>query len=213
MIFEELLRLVGREPVFETGFLLAGTQNPAYLRRQLAEWVRAGKLWQLRRGLYAPAPPYQQYPPHPFLVANRLVPGSYVSLEAALAFYELIPEHVAAVTSVTARRPGIWHTPVGSMIYRHVRPEYLFGYERLEVTAGQAAFVAQPEKALLDLAYLRSGGDEQPFLASLRLQNLERLDGDRLAALAAQLGKPKLWRVVEIIGDLITAERKDYQAL
>lgn len=213
MVFEELLRLVDGEPVFETGFLLAGEQNQSYLHRQLADWVRAGKLWQLRRGLYAPAPPYQKHPPHPFLIANRLVPSSYVSLESALGYYELIPEHVAAITSVTARRPGVWPTPVGSMIYRHVQPEYILGYKRLEVAAGQSAFVAQPEKALLDLAYLHPGGDKRDYLESLRLQNLERIDGSRLAALAARMGKPKLLRVVEIIGDLIAAEREAYQPI
>ena len=211
MAFEELIRLLNGEPVFETGFLLAGEQNHAYIQRQLADWVRAGKLWQLRRGLYAPAPPYQKISPHPFLVANRLVPGSYVSLESALAYYELIPEHVAAVTSVTARRPGVWHTPVGSMIYRHVQPEYIFGYEQLEVAAGQAAFVAQPEKALLDLAYLRPGGDEPSYLESLRLQNLERIYVNRVAALATRMGKPKLWRVADVVSELIAAEREAYQ--
>lgn len=211
MVFQELLRLLDGEPVFETGFLLAGEQNHAYLQRQLTDWVRAGKLWQLRRGLYAPALPYQKHPPHPFLVANRLVPGSYVSLESALAYYELIPEHVAAVTSVTARRPGVWPTPVGSMIYRHIQPEYIFGYERREVGAGQSAFVAQPEKALLDLAYLRPGGDEPAYLESLRLQNLERLDMSRLAALAERMGKPKLRRVAEVVGELAAAQEEDYQ--
>ena len=213
MVFDHLLRLLDGEPVFETGFLLAGAQTQAYLHRQLAEWVRAGKLWQLRRGLYALAPPYQKHPVHPFLVANRLVPGSYVSLESALAYFELIPEHVAAITSVTARRPGVWNTPVGSMIYRHVRPEYLFGYERQEVAAGQAAFIALPEKALLDLAYLRPGGDERAYLESLRLQNLERIDVGRMAELATRMGKPKLLRVVEVIDGLIVTEREAYQAL
>lgn len=213
MVFEEVLRLIGREPVFETGFLLAGAENPAYLRRQLSEWVRTGKLWQLRRGLYAPAPPYQKEPPHPFLVANHLLPGSYVSLESALAYYELIPEHVAAVTSVTTRRPSVWNTPVGTMIYRRIRRDYLFGYERLAVAAGQAAFVAQPEKALLDLAYLRPGGDVRAYLESLRLQNLERIDMIRLAEFAARMGKPKLLRVAEVVGELVAAEHEAYQPI
>jgi len=70
MNFERLLRIVGDEPVFETGLLLAGEVDPRHVRRQLSRWVRAGRLYQLRRGLYALAPPYRKVKPHPFLIAN-----------------------------------------------------------------------------------------------------------------------------------------------
>ncbi|MCS7080575.1 MAG: hypothetical protein NZ585_11100 [Chloracidobacterium sp.] len=53
MEFAELLRLVGNEPVFETGLLLAGAVDPNDVRRQLSRWTTAGRLYQLRRGLYA----------------------------------------------------------------------------------------------------------------------------------------------------------------
>ena len=59
MEFQELLHVVGDEPLFETGLLLAGDVNPDNVRRQLSRWTAAGKLYQLRRGLYALAPPYQ----------------------------------------------------------------------------------------------------------------------------------------------------------
>jgi predicted transcriptional regulator of viral defense system len=208
MVFEELLEYLGRDPVFETGFLLAGARDPAYIQRQLAEWVATGKLFQLRRGLYAPTPPYQKVPPHPFLVANRLAPGSYVSLQAALAYHDLIPEHVAAVTSITARRPGRWLTPFGEMIYRAIRREHIFGYERIMVTPEQAAFVATPEKALLDLIYLQPGGDDRAYVESLRLQNMERIDPAKLTAWAEGMGKPKLRRAARIINELASVERE-----
>jgi predicted transcriptional regulator of viral defense system len=105
MEFRELLTTVGDEPLFGTGLLLAGDVDPNDVRRQLSRWTAAGKLYQLRRGLYALAPPYQKTSPHPFLIANRLVRASYVSLQAALAHYSLIPEHVPVVTSVTPARP------------------------------------------------------------------------------------------------------------
>ena len=76
MKFDALLEVVESEPVFETGWLLAGDIDPADVRRQLSRWVRAGRIVQLRRGLYALAPPFRKAIPHPFLVANRLVPGS-----------------------------------------------------------------------------------------------------------------------------------------
>jgi predicted transcriptional regulator of viral defense system len=206
MVFEELLALLGREPLFETGFLLAGDVKPGYVRRQLSEWVKAGKLWQLRRGLYAPAPPYQRVVPHPFVIANRLTPGSYVSLQAALAHYDLIPEHVATVTSVTARRPGRWSTPAGVYSYRHLRPSLLFGYDSLPIGEGQTALVATPEKALLDLVYLQPGADVAAYVASLRLQNLDTLDRDRLKTLAERFAKPKLRQAADAIAALVEME-------
>jgi predicted transcriptional regulator of viral defense system len=207
MRFEQVLSVVGDEPVFETGLLLAGDVEPAYIRRQLSGWVESGRLWQLRRGLYALAPTYRRVTPHPFLVANRLVPGSYVSLQAALAFYGLIPEYAAVVTSVTARRPAEWHTPLGHFAYRHIQPDLLFGYERLHLGQQQWGYVAAPAKALLDLVYLQPEGDAPAYLRSLRLQNTERIDLEELRRLAGQAGRPKLLRAAARIAELAAAER------
>lgn len=52
-----MLRIVGEEPVFHTGLLLAGDVDHVHVRRQLGRWVKAGKIYQRRRGLYALAPP------------------------------------------------------------------------------------------------------------------------------------------------------------
>src|SRR4051794_5385816 len=130
MRFEDLLGIVGSEPVFETGLLLAGDVDPVDVRRQLSRWTRAGRLYQLRRGLYALAPPFQKVQPHPFLVANRLVPGSYVSLQSVLAEHSLIPEYVPVTTSVTTSRPGRWDTPLGSYLFRHLQPDLITGFRR-----------------------------------------------------------------------------------
>ena len=127
------------------------------------------------------------------------MPGSYVSLQTALAFYDLIPEHVAAVTSIGPRRPGEWSTPLGEFLYQYVRPELLFGYEQRLVDDGQAAFVATPEKALLDLIYLQPGADIAAYVASLRLQNLDRLDLSALDALGRRFNRPKMRRAVQAI--------------
>ena len=113
MDFRDLVEIVGDEPVFDTGLLLAGAVDPADLHRQLSRWCRTGRVQQLRRGLYALAPPWRRETPHPFLVANRLAPGSYVSGLSALAHARTIPEYVAEVTSITPGRPRIRDTPLG----------------------------------------------------------------------------------------------------
>jgi predicted transcriptional regulator of viral defense system len=213
MNFDDLLAIVSDEPVFNTGLLLTGDVSPAYVRRQLSGWVTAGRLWQLRRGLYALAPPYRKTKPHPFLVANRLVPGSYVSLQSALAYHALIPEHVAVTTCVTTKRPGEWGTPLGRFMVRHIHPGLFFGYENVSVSRDQRAFVAMPAKALLDLVHLQPQGDSSNYLASLRLQNLDQLDLDQLRQLAFRSGKPKWQRAAEIIAELAAVEAASYEPL
>jgi predicted transcriptional regulator of viral defense system len=213
MDFERLVEIVGEEPVFETGLLLAGETDPDNLRRQLSRWTQAGRLYQLRRGLYALAPPFQKVKPHPFLVANRLVGGSYVSLQSALANYGLIPEAVPVTTSVTTARPGQWATPLGTFEYHHIKTELLFGYQMVELGDGQQTLIAMPEKALLDLIYLQPGGDQPEYLRELRLQNLGQLDMDRLRSQAEHAASPKLGRAAAHVADLARTETVEYESL
>ena len=193
MKLQELVEIVADEPLFETGLLLAGAVDPADVRRQLSRWTRSGRIRQLRRGLYALAPPWNKRIPHPFLVANRLVPGSYVSGLSALAFVQAIPEYVAEVTSVTPGRPQLRHTAFGRCSFRHLKPGLLFGYRHVDLGDGQRAFVAEPEKALLDLIHLHPGGDDAAYLRELRL-DFDALRLDRLEALAETCATPKLAR-------------------
>ena len=201
MKFQDAVRIVSDEPLFETGLLLAGDVDPADLHRQLSRWTRNGRMHQLRRGLYVLAPPWRKRHPHPFLVANRLAPGSYVSGLSALAFAGVIPEYVAEVTSVTPGRPGIRTTPLGRFSFRHLKGELMFGYRQVALGNGQAAFVAEPEKALLDIVHLHPGGDDRSYLEELRL-DFDALRPDRLEALAAMAGTPKLARVARVLRDI-----------
>jgi hypothetical protein len=202
MKLTSLLEIVEDEPVFETGFLLAGDVDPADVRRQLSRWVKSGRLLQLRRGLYALAPPYRKVRPHPFLVANRLVPGSYVSLQSALAYHGLVPEHVPVTTSVTAGRPQRRENPLGSFEYHHVRADLLIGYRLEPLGDGQEALVATPEKAFADLVGLVPGADSRAYLSELRLQGLDRIDPAALLEHPILGGRPKLRRAVRRLAAL-----------
>ncbi len=213
MEFNELLAIVGDEPVFESAAFLAGEVDPANVHLQLSRWTASGRIYQLRRGLYALAPPYQKVKPHPFLVANRLSPGSYVSGLSALAYYGMIPEAVYVTTSVTLRRPTHWDTQLGRYEFQYLQPRLLYGYRLLDLSSGQSAYVARPEKALLDLVYLQAGGDSLDYLLSLRLQNLEQLDLDELQRLVDRSASPKLRRAADHISRLSQAEIEEYEKL
>jgi predicted transcriptional regulator of viral defense system len=203
MEFPELVDLVGNEPVFESSLLLAGQNDTNLIRLQLSRWKKSGKVYQLRRGLYTLAPPYQKVKPHPFLLANRLVSASYVSLQSLLAYYGMIPEYAPVTTSVTTKRSGRWDTPLGVFDFFHLQTSLLTGYQFVEVGDGQQAFIASPEKALLDLVYLTPGGDRRAYFQELRLDNLDRLDLVALEDLTRRLKKPRLLRAAAEIHRLV----------
>jgi predicted transcriptional regulator of viral defense system len=210
MKFSDILYIVGNQPFFATGLLLAGEVDPTDVRRQLSRWVSAGKIRQLRRGLYTFAPPYQVAAPHPFLIANALVPGSYVSGQSALAYYGLIPEYTPRTISMTLARPSQWD---GGYIHHHLAPHLFFGYQSIAVTQEQYAFIAFPEKALLDLAHLTPNSDSSNYLSQLRLQNLEKMDLERMMDFVERADKPKWKRVANRVLAFAAQEKMEYEEL
>lgn len=210
MKFLDLVRLTRNTPIFTAGLLITGNVDPRDVRRQLSRWKKAGKVVQLRRGVYALAEEYRQGSTHPFVVANQLVKASYVSLQSALAFYGMIPEHVPVTTSVTTQRPWSWDTPAGAFTYRHLKPGFFHSYRPTEVAPGTVAMVATREKALLDLVHLTPHGNAQASLEEMRLQELASLDLSALRDLAARSASPKLGRAVRIIEEMREREMKEH---
>jgi len=185
---------------------------------QLGRWVKSGRIYQLRRGLYALAPPYKKKQPHPFLVANRLQRCPYVSLQPALAFYGMIPEIVNITVSITTGRPERLTTPLGIYELWHVKTALLFGYKMISL-GGQSALIATPEKALLDLIYFQPDSASTLFLQSLRLQNLNRFAPILLKKQAERFASPKMFWAVEVFCSITPKRRpslsgfmKDYLA-
>jgi hypothetical protein len=97
-----------------------------------------------------------------------------------LAVSLLAEEYVPVVTSVTTLRPGRWDTRLGSFEYHHIKTEMLHSARLLPLSNDQQAFVATPEKALLDLVHLWPGGDSPAYLLELRLQYLNILNLDEM---------------------------------
>lgn len=215
MKFTELLDIVGDQPVFASALLRAGDVDPVDVASQLSRWVASGRLVRLRRGVYAISSTYRRREPHAVEIANVLARPSYVSLESALAFHGLIPEAVFGTMSVTTARPASFETPLGRFVYRHITPDLFWGYaqEQLSAEPSRTGLVARPEKALLDLVYLRSGADSAAFLRGLRLDRLERVDTRILEQYAQRTGKPKLLRAARRISGLAAGQSGEWMEL
>jgi len=212
MEFKEFLQKYQQLPVLNSKMVLAGEPQPSSLRVQLARWVKAGNIIQLRRGVYVFAPHFQKVSCPVYFLASVLTAPSYVSQEKALEFYDLIPERVFSVTCVTTKRPGGFDTPLGRFEYNHVQTRLFWGYGSV-VLDGQAGFMAHPEKALLDLVYLRSPRVDQDYLDELRLQNLEKIDLKRLLEYGRRFKKPGILRAAETIIKYIETSRSAEKTL
>lgn len=125
---------------------------------KIGELLKSGELQSLRRGLYMSGPEADLPAPEPFLIANHLRGPSYVSLEAALWHWGIIPERVYEVSSVTLKTSKIYVNPAGRFSYQHLAaPYYSFGIRSVRLTSKQHALVASPEKAICDKIILTSG--------------------------------------------------------
>jgi len=212
MKWEDLLALAGRGSLFDASMLLAGTDSPSEVRRQLSRWTASRRLIQLRRGLYTLAPPFARAAPNALAIAARLRKPSYVSLQSALSFHGATPESTPAVTSVTTGRPGRVETSFGEFLYRHLGLRLFWGYRELEVGEGERAYVALPEKALLDLFYLTPGEIGVAFVRELRLA-AGVVDSERLLEFAQRAARPRLHRAAVLTTRILRADRKGGKAV
>ncbi|MFW6129676.1 MAG: type IV toxin-antitoxin system AbiEi family antitoxin domain-containing protein [Atribacterota bacterium] len=121
-------------------------------RRRLNEWQDKGYIQKIAKGYYI----FSDIPVNDnmlYYIANRIYSPSYVSLEMAFAYYNLIPESVYAVTSVSSRRKYSFETKFGEFRYRSVKPSLFFGYRIIEEDEVKYK-IAEFEKCMLDYLYL-----------------------------------------------------------
>ncbi len=139
--------------------------------RRLNEWQAKGYIKLIRRGHYSFSG-LEMNESVLALVANKIYAPSYVSLEMALSHYNLIPEAVYGITSVTSRKTNRFKTGFGEFIYRHMKPQFMFGYKLVDYRH-QNFKIAEPEKAILDYFYLNSNLNSAADFDGLRFNSEE----------------------------------------
>jgi len=208
MKFQEFVKLVQRLPVIESGILLAGQLDSGAIKVQLSRWVKAGKLIQLKRGVYLLNSPYRKEDINEYYLASVLKKPSYISLEKAMEYHNLIPEGVYVYTSLTTKRPGRFKTEFGDFEYRHIRTSLFWGYEPLTFD-GKTMYMATPEKAMLDFFYFNHIKVTPDYLESLRLQHMEIIDSARLLEYAERFKKPMIVKAAKILKEYVDGYKKE----
>lgn len=155
--------------------------DPAFYRRRLSEWQDKGYIRRVIKGYYVFSDRAIDEKAI-FEIANRIYAPSYISFEMALAYYGLIPESVYGVTSASTRKTSQFTTPLGTFIYRAIRPRLYFGFDLIKNNAGLFK-LAFPEKALLDLFYIKTELRDASDFEGLRINReafFKRMDYDRI---------------------------------
>ena len=191
-------------PLISSSHIYNVAENPRVLRGQLNGWQKKGLVYKLRRGLYILNESDRKIHPSRVFLANSLYSLSYVSTEYALGYYELIPEKVEDVTSVTARKTAKFVNCFGTFCYQHVKTSLFFGFTQAKDENGFPVIIAEPEKAMLDFIYLNLGDFKKKgkdvFRLSYRFQNLELLKKRKLADFAR---RSESKGVVDVVTDLL----------
>jgi len=119
----------------------------------LTRWQKKGYIVKIRNGYYRFSQQKIRGDLDLFFIANQIYRPSYISLESALKYYNLIPEGVFTITSITTKKTQKISTPDAAFAYRSLRKNLFFGYRFEEI--GEYRFkIATPAKALLDFLYL-----------------------------------------------------------
>ena len=139
--------------------------------------VRRGAFMRIKKNFYVLERNWERFGNREFFqICNFLQVPSYVSCTTALAFHGITTQVQRGwFENITTRRTAKMEAGGVVFLYHKVQPRHYFGFMKQD-----GFFIAGPEKALLDAAYLHSLGRYPLDWNSL---NLDALDKQKLITL------------------------------
>jgi predicted transcriptional regulator of viral defense system len=173
---------------------------PGFNKMNLVNWQKKNYIIKIRNGYYkfSGRPETEK---ELFIVANKIYQPSYISLETALSYYNLIPEGVFMVQSITTLKTQTFINTLSAFHYHNIKKSAFTGYV-FELLSNKIFRIASPEKALLDLFYLKGMGDKLEEIDSLRLNVFtlkEIISLDKMQTLAELFESVKLMKSVSLL--------------
>ena len=181
--------------------------DPNFHQPQLMYWLKKGYILTFAGEYYimSDVVPNEEFL---YMGANHLYSPSYVSLASVLAYYQVIPESVLGITSISSRKTKQFQSEWGIFSYQSVKPLYMFGYEVVEISSDIKFSIALLEKAVLDYLYLNPEVGSQQDFEGLRW-NKEILqpivEGERFRDYLAVFEKQALYSRVDELRRYINA--------
>lgn len=207
----DTFRLRKAIPQEEFDYVLLTSALSAYsgVRQKINQLLKAGVIRRVKKGLYVFGPEYSQAPICKEVLANLIFGPSCISLEYALSYYDLIPERVETLTSVTPKRDKTFDTPLGRFTYRYLQlGKYSHGIDQVWIDETHPVLMATPEKALCDYVILNkiseigNANEAAEFLESdLRIDRAKwsEIDPIALQKLNISYRSDTIDRIIEVL--------------
>jgi predicted transcriptional regulator of viral defense system len=198
--------IVNHGQIVTTGQILhqaEGFWDNKQAKNQVTKLVKNGWLIRIKRGLYAISDLSTRgfLTLSPYVIANLLVPDSYVSFESALQQYGMFDQLTDKTISVALKTSKA--VKINFTEYRFVKtkPDYFFGWQEI-IIDNRSARVASPEKALIDMVNYHKSQYAIDLVIEKLLEHQKDLN---LEAINEYLGKFSLTtvKVFGLIFDLI----------
>ena len=179
---------------------------PKFDSRRLFEWKQKGYLIKLTNKWYVFSNVVITDGLN-YLISNSICQPSYISLETALCFHQLIvdigtanPFGEKSIHSITKHKTVVYHNDRGSYSYRKIKPEFYFGFETVEID-GKPIQMANPEKALIDFLYFNANLNSLSKLTNIawNTQALTQLDWKKLSSIQLMIGSKALDRRMDLL--------------
>ncbi len=158
---------------FDYNLLLHALRDYKKPRDKIRSLLREKDIIRVKKGLYVLGKEYNN-PYNKFVLSNLIYGPSYITGQTALAFWNMIPERVELMISMTAKRKKEFETPIGRFCYWYC-PKKVFNIGiQLEDLGDQKKFlIASPEKALCDVTamqtHISTKNGMKEFLELMRL--------------------------------------------
>lgn len=169
-----------------------GKYDPNIFQR----WAEQGKVEKVRNGVYRSSDLIIESDWDRYVVANELQYPSYVSLYSALYFYNLIPEYVYDVTSVSTKKTQTYIFRGTHYTFQQLKPTLFFGYQVFSWKGNQIR-IALLEKAILDFAYLEPLFIDSAWLEEMRFDEdvlRDEVDWDLMDSFAKKINSTNIFK-------------------
>ena len=170
-------RLIQFPAEFDYNLLLHVLRDYKKPRDKIRSLIRGKDIIRVKKGLYVLGKDYNK-PYNKYVLANLIYGPSYITGQTALAFWNMIPERVELMISMTTKRKKQFETPVGKFSYLYcLKTAFSIGIQ------------------------LEDAGDEKNFLIASDYSFYENLNFSLLEEIKAGYRRQRLKLLINCLKD------------